>query len=228
MMVQSLQVNMTHYEVNPKVVQQHVTKVLTLESVQNLHAHQYEFVRCKYLAMQKQKEEELEKVHNKAVQEGIQKAKKCLAEEMGCDDSELEFLDLTGLNKISLDCDSLTPPVKKFKDESTTSDKSSTSGLLAICGNGGAHSSSWQTSDIKQEFHENTSSDTVIENTDGNIEKSSNKSLSERAQEIVGNKDLLSEVLKLAKVQTKLTVNIADIKMEEGDVTPGMCTPKSG
>ena len=69
---------------------------------------------------------------------------------------------------------------------------------------------------------------TLIENTDGNIEKSSNKSLSERAQEIVGNKDLLSEVLKMAKVQTKLTVNIADIKMEEGDVTPGMCTPKSG
>ena len=85
------------------IVTEHVTKVLTPEKVSSLHMCQYEYVKCKFLEVKKHKEEELLKAQQLAREEGIKLAKKCIASEMGCDEKELDDLDLSELNEFSFD-----------------------------------------------------------------------------------------------------------------------------
>ena len=103
------------------IVTEHVTKVLIPEKVSSLHMCQYEYVKCKFLEVKKHKEEELLKAQQLAREEGIKLAKKCIASEMGCDEKELDDLDLSELNEFSFDDNEPLTSSKKIKLENETS-----------------------------------------------------------------------------------------------------------
>ena len=103
------------------MVTEHVTKVLTPEKVSSLHTSQYEYVKRKFLEVKKHKEEELLKAQQLAREEGIKLAKKHIASEMGCDEKELDNLDLSELNEFSFDDNEPLTSSKKIKLENEIS-----------------------------------------------------------------------------------------------------------
>ena len=228
------------------IVTEHVTKVLIPEKVSSLHTCQYEYVKHKFLEVKKHKEEELLKAQQLAREEGIKLAKKCIASEMGCDEKELDDLDLSELNEFSFDDNEPLTSFKKIKLENETSagtpqyvgtlkkpvDFDENLGQTSAMEHDkepsvqetemGARSQNGTKSFVKKEVTE-MDSDSRIQgrseiSTDELKDDEHVASFEAQAEKIVKSPELLSEVFKLVHVQTDVSCNLIHPKNMKQEV----------